>query len=196
MRPTHAPSHVDQKLDQILDSAERLVRRFGIRKTSMSEVAAGAGVSRATLYNYFQDKESLISALLDRAQRQFCRTAEAEVAKESSLLDKVTLAVLWSRQEAAAGLFLGISETEPETAAMMALSGPHIQSCMDFWPKHIQQAIDTGELCAALDANLTADWIQRTVLSLVIFPTTMVDVDNKQELRDYLKRHLMTGLSA
>ena len=186
----------DNKLTQILDAAERSVRRFGIKKTSMGDIVNGAKVSRATLYNYFSDKDVLMTALLARAQRQFCDAVEAELVHHKTLLEKVTQAVIWCRQQIASDLFLNISETEPETAAQMALNGEHIQWCMTIWPDHIEQAITKGELNPKLDPVQAADWIQRIVLTLVIFPTISLDVDDPKALRRYLKRHLMAGLAA
>ena len=47
---------------KILDAAIRTFLRFGARKTSMSDIAAAAGVSRQTLYDLFGGKDDLIRA--------------------------------------------------------------------------------------------------------------------------------------
>lgn len=44
----------------ILDVALELFRREGYEKTSMAAVAAAAGLSEGTLYNYFKDKTDLV----------------------------------------------------------------------------------------------------------------------------------------
>jgi AcrR family transcriptional regulator len=49
---------------RILDTALELVGRHGLAELSMDELAAAAGVSRATLYRLFPGKEALFAALV------------------------------------------------------------------------------------------------------------------------------------
>jgi AcrR family transcriptional regulator len=49
---------------RILDTALELVGRHGLAELSMDELAATAGVSRATLYRLFPGKEALFAALV------------------------------------------------------------------------------------------------------------------------------------
>jgi AcrR family transcriptional regulator len=52
--------------DRILDTALELVGRDGLAELSMDEVAAAAGVSRATLYRLVPGKEALFAELIRR----------------------------------------------------------------------------------------------------------------------------------
>jgi AcrR family transcriptional regulator len=52
--------------DRVLDAALDLVGRHGLAELSMDELAAAAGVSRATLYRLFPGKEALFAALVQR----------------------------------------------------------------------------------------------------------------------------------
>ncbi len=54
------------RLVQILDAAMRVFARTGLAGSKMSDVAAEAGVSQGTLYNYVESKEALFRLLLDR----------------------------------------------------------------------------------------------------------------------------------
>ncbi len=49
----------DEKRQLIVDTAYRLFRANGFEKTSMSEITAKVGGSKATIYNYFSSKEEL-----------------------------------------------------------------------------------------------------------------------------------------
>jgi AcrR family transcriptional regulator len=51
---------------RLLDTALELVGRHGLAELSMDELAAAAGVSRATLYRLFPGKEALFAALVQR----------------------------------------------------------------------------------------------------------------------------------
>lgn len=60
------------KAEQILQGAMQEFLAHGYAATSMDRVAKTAGVSKATVYSYFQDKEGLFNALVERmAQQKF-----------------------------------------------------------------------------------------------------------------------------
>ena len=56
----------DRTKAAILDAAAHALSEHGGR-TSMADVAAAAGVSRATLYRYYPDREALLDALASNA---------------------------------------------------------------------------------------------------------------------------------
>lgn len=64
----------------ILDAARKLVLQTGARRLSLTEVATLAGVSRPTLYRYFQSKEELIDALGKQEYRRFNQAMSKAVA--------------------------------------------------------------------------------------------------------------------
>lgn len=59
------PPAIAAKRRQILDGARRAFFAAGYEATSMGEVARAAGVSKGTLYVYFDSKEALFSALVE-----------------------------------------------------------------------------------------------------------------------------------
>jgi TetR/AcrR family transcriptional repressor of mexJK operon len=54
------------KREAILDAAQAAFLDVGFAATSMDGVAAGAGVSKATIYAHFESKEQLFSAVMRR----------------------------------------------------------------------------------------------------------------------------------
>src|SRR5690606_25600309 len=54
----------DDKRDLIIGAALRRFSRFGIAKTTMSEIADDLNLSKANLYYYFPEKFSLIEAIV------------------------------------------------------------------------------------------------------------------------------------
>ncbi|MEX0504209.1 TetR/AcrR family transcriptional regulator [Alphaproteobacteria bacterium LSUCC0719] len=54
----------DTKLEHIRDTAAGLFARDGFSRTSMAELAAACGVSKALLYHYFDSKEALLFDIL------------------------------------------------------------------------------------------------------------------------------------
>lgn len=58
------------KTEQILQGAMQEFLTHGYAGTSMDKVAKTGGVSKATVYSYFQDKEGLFAALVQRLARE------------------------------------------------------------------------------------------------------------------------------
>lgn len=48
----------------ILDATALCIERYGVRKTTMSDVSSRAGIAKATLYNHFRTKDDLLAALV------------------------------------------------------------------------------------------------------------------------------------
>ena len=49
--------------ERILVKAHELFNRYGIRSVSMDDIAAQLGMSKKTVYQYYADKEELVSGV-------------------------------------------------------------------------------------------------------------------------------------
>jgi AcrR family transcriptional regulator len=85
---------VDDKRQRILEAARKRFRYFGVRKTTMQEVARDAGVAVGTLYLYFKDKDELLLAGTEAYVTRHRRQAEAILASDLSAVDKLRRYVL------------------------------------------------------------------------------------------------------
>jgi AcrR family transcriptional regulator len=56
--------------ERILDAARRLIAKHGVQRMTLEQVAAEAGVGRATLFRRFPDRGALLLALLDEHERK------------------------------------------------------------------------------------------------------------------------------
>jgi AcrR family transcriptional regulator len=59
------------KYDQLLDAAEKVVRRDGSARLTLDAVAAEASVSKGGLLYHFPSKEALLTAMVQRMVRSF-----------------------------------------------------------------------------------------------------------------------------
>jgi TetR/AcrR family acrAB operon transcriptional repressor len=62
---------------RILDAARELILRYGFDKTTVSDIARKAGISKGAIYLHYDSKEDLFAALIMRDVRQY-----ADVTKE------------------------------------------------------------------------------------------------------------------
>jgi AcrR family transcriptional regulator len=73
---TYKPA--DERREQILDCALQVFAGKGYHGASIADVCARAGIGRATLYQYFDDKRDVLIALADRLTK---RVADAIAAR-------------------------------------------------------------------------------------------------------------------
>lgn len=185
--------------DRIIDAAERCLRQWGIRRTTMTEVAMEAGTSRAWLYRNFPDKASLVVATLARTDDRFWAEAHAHVSAASGLAAQVTAAVQLSLDHQPGTLALRLQAEEPEAFASVVGRGLRelLPGMATFWREFVVAAQATGEVRADLDVVRAAEWILRMVVSLVTIP--LVDADggpaSPAELHRFVEDHLVPGLS-
>ncbi|WP_133649502.1 TetR/AcrR family transcriptional regulator [Paraburkholderia flava] len=95
MARTRAPDHETQR-DQILELAAEKFAQTSYPSTSMSDLAAASGTSKARLYHYYESKEAILFDLLDRyTKRLMLIIAEVEGASQRrSLSERDTFAEL------------------------------------------------------------------------------------------------------
>ena len=60
------PDLSEERKSQILDAAMETFSKRGFYKARMSDIAESSGLSKGSLYWYFESKDSIILALLER----------------------------------------------------------------------------------------------------------------------------------
>jgi len=144
---------------RIVASAGRCFARFGLARTRMDDVAAGAGVSRALVYEYFASKRKLLAVVQREALADWFAAYEAAVADTPSVRAALTAWLGFcltdsDRHALARAVFVG---QEGEGAG--AWSEWRIQ-LRDEWLARLtallERGIARGELRAGLDAEATA----------------------------------------
>lgn len=71
----------EAKIDFILKAAQKRLGLYGYEKTTMQEIAADISMSKAAVYYYFPDKESLFKAVIENEQEEYFRLLEQRVAQ-------------------------------------------------------------------------------------------------------------------
>jgi AcrR family transcriptional regulator len=182
--------------DRVLAATERCLRRSGIRRTTMTEIAGEAGVSRAWLYKQFPDKASLIVAALAQTDEAFWADAHARVSRCDGMAAQVAEAVRISRQHRPRALLLQLKAEEP--AAFVETVGTGLVQMMPgmalFWHPYLESARSRGEVRPDIDIARAAEWVMRVVLSLVTVPGAAVDVDDGASLLRFVDEFLVAGL--
>lgn len=69
------PLRMDEIKQKILKEAEALFMRYGFKSITMDDIARELGISKKTLYQYFTDKNDLVTQVVEShldAEKEFC----------------------------------------------------------------------------------------------------------------------------
>lgn len=77
------------KKERILQVATALFSEYGVRNTSVEQIAKGAKVGKGTLYLYFADKEALFGEVLHLKWEAMSRRAESSMQPGRPFMEKL-----------------------------------------------------------------------------------------------------------
>jgi AcrR family transcriptional regulator len=101
--------------DPVLDAARACVLAVGVRRTTFSDVARRAGVSRMTLYRRYPDLEALLSALMTYEFGALVAAARDAAGAGATCRERVVaMTVHGCRALASDPLFARILDLDPE----------------------------------------------------------------------------------
>src|ERR1700730_5397338 len=83
--PNPGDSAGNDKRSRILDAAQSLFLRYGVKRTALDDVVREAGIATGTLYLYFDSKDALFAAIAERLCAELFSNAEEAIASSSSI---------------------------------------------------------------------------------------------------------------
>jgi AcrR family transcriptional regulator len=75
--------------DDILKEAQKLFQQFGVKKTTMEDIAKAMGKGKSTLYYYFCSKEDIFDAVITKEMDEVFERVSHAVEKAESAEDKL-----------------------------------------------------------------------------------------------------------
>ena len=85
--------------ERLLDSAEGCLEQFGPQKTSMEDVARAAGMSRATVYRYFENRDALLLGVASRQSSALASEAISYLSRFNTISDWLVEGLLFTLRE-------------------------------------------------------------------------------------------------
>src|ERR1700738_4054306 len=73
--------------ESVLDAATRLMDGYGFKKMTMETIAREAGIGKATIYGYFENKEDVALSVIRRHQ-QSVKARWQEIAETEAPADR------------------------------------------------------------------------------------------------------------
>jgi len=154
--------------DRILDAAERLFTEQDPASVGMNEIARAAGCSRATLYRYFDSRESLRTAYVHRETHRLGRDILGRIERiedpRERLIAGITATLRMVRENPALAAWFG--STRLPIGGEMAGQSQVITALASGFLASLSPA--PGPDDAALERR--ARWAVRVIISMLMFP--------------------------
>ena len=84
---------------EILVEAQRLFQQFGLKKTTMDEIAEACGKAKSTLYHYFKSKDEVFDAVILLEMLNLRQFVKNKVEEHKTMLDKIKTYVIEFHKE-------------------------------------------------------------------------------------------------
>jgi AcrR family transcriptional regulator len=185
-----APDDPDR--ERILDAALDAFMDFGIRRTSMGEIAKRSGLSPATLYRRFAGKDEVVWAVGRREASRLITEVDAAVDRESDAESQlVDLFMGFVRGLRSNRLLPRLLATEPEVVLplLTVQGGPVLALGRAYLADVIRRMQSDGHL-PVIDPDPAAEMLARVALSMALTPETCIPLDDEDAARAFARRHV------
>jgi AcrR family transcriptional regulator len=150
-------------------AAERCIQRYGIRKTTMDDIAREAGISRPSIYRFFVDREALLLALTQEHSRMLTAKAHKYLARQTSFEDALVEGLLYIADHGTRDpvtRFLVAAEDQ-DFAARIGSTPTAAELSGEFWEPLLNEAEANGEMRPGLDRQQVHLWLANVGLMLM-----------------------------
>jgi TetR/AcrR family transcriptional repressor of uid operon len=184
--------------ERILDAAMDAFARYGVAKTTVEDVAALAGCSRATVYRHFTGKAHIGLAVVTRESFRLLDRIDAAIRDAADLEDVLTCGLCEAARAYSGHRVLSIIlRLEPELL-LPAIAGPEspvVRVGTEFLVPHVQRHAADHPL-AARNPPRFAEWVVRTVISYLLSPSPFVDLADPAQVRLFVRTHFCSPSEA
>ena len=162
--PRVVPGYKEDVRRRIMKAALEEVNACGLQALRMEDVAVRVGISRATLYNYFGDKEARLKAIIQEMKEEgeaiLKETFEGKSFRESiPLMFELMILSVKELPSVEAELF-SIASRTPDIQQSMKMTFEETLEHLSLWIKEGQK---TGEISCSGDPRCLAEIVMYTL---------------------------------
>ena len=175
---------------RILDAAITCVKRWGIEKVTLNDIAQEAGVTRPTVYSYFGSRDEVVQFALLQSAYSFSAELLKHVSKFETAQERAIEAVMYALKKL------------PKEPALELLQESGLAKIMN---NHALQVPEGNEIRRSLirfvlaDIHLTDDDLEEVTEVATRFMLSLLTLEgpkkrNDKEMRAFLERRLLPAL--
>lgn len=183
---------------RILDGARRCMLQYGSDKMTLGDVARMAGISRNSIYKYFNTRDEVVAAVVDWSGDTFAAEAtaamlEAGPSLETEVAAAAGLLVRWRRE--ATTLRRNGVVTDSDEALVASQGSPwFLARLMAILRPRLAEARRRGDLRARIDIDRGTEWVARQIHSLASVAGPAFDADQATDVDDFVRNYVVGGL--
>ncbi len=172
----HTPSSLDPRQTTYLDAARECILDVGWRRTTLTEVAKRAGVSRMTIYRAWSDMGSLLGDLMTREWVSIAAATRVAAVDTTTPAGIAAAALSTIRALRDNELFVRIVELDPDLLLPYLISrrGRSQEALVEIMASEIESGQATGAIRAG-DPILMARALTLAGHGFVLSAQTMTD---------------------
>jgi len=133
--------------DEILVQAQLLFQQYGLKKTTMDEIAAACGKAKSTLYHYFKSKEEVFDEVIQMEMFNLRRHVKNKVEEHEGMIAKLNTYILEFHKEAINKV--NIYRVLKQESSSKEVARMHFLKMMEFEQAYIvcilEDGFDSGE---------------------------------------------------
>jgi AcrR family transcriptional regulator len=184
--------------DRILEGAARCFTDVGVRKTTVAEIAAAAGITKPTFYRRFGDKGEVVEALVHRETDDLARRMRSAGVGSGSAADAFTAAFRTAARWLTRHPFVRRSlDLEPELLMpyLNQPGGPVLSTGHAVFAEIVERGSTAGEF-RTVDPGAVAEVCWRLVLSFVLTPLPAGEHEAEARIEELVRATLLRGVLA
>ncbi|UGY94474.1 TetR/AcrR family transcriptional regulator [Streptomyces gobiensis] len=194
-----APAPPEDALrEKILDAAREQFMTFGLRRSTVDDVAKRARVSRVTVYRRIGNKDQLVQECLLREYRRFVTEVDEAVSALPTMEERMVEGfVVLLRHIRDHPLIGGLMRLEPELMLpyLTVDSGPSFLAMREYLAARLRHAQRT-EGRPDRDPTPVAELMVRITVSFLLNPVSCFELDDDDQSRTFVRRYLVPLLDS
>ena len=183
----------DEYAERILEAAEAQFEAHGLQRTSLNRIAAEAGVSRATLFNRFANRDALLAAVIARQTRRLIAEIDAEVAGKSTPEERLIAGIVAAGRGLAEHRWLRtllVTDRDDVLPVMTTGFEPILAIARAYVAQQITRARDQG-MPVAGDPEILAEVFVRLAHSLALSPASVIPLADPDRMAALTRAHFL-----
>jgi AcrR family transcriptional regulator len=186
--------------EEIVKAARACFVRFGTEKTSMSDVARHAGLSRGTVYRYFADRADLIEAVFAYESNHFHESMRRQLDRLGTLEEQIVecAGILAAFEHDVSTGARSRIEVGRERLAMLLTSHsePLLRDTIEFLVPYVEAAAERGEIRADVNPRRASEWLGRMLFTISSMPAVTFGGTDPKGWRRFFREFAVRGLAS
>ncbi len=180
---------------RLLDAAEECFAQFGLTKTTMEDVAQSAGMSRATVYRYFKNRDELLLGVVEREANRTAVDLKKRLASITDpgeyIIEGVVQSLIEIPKRPGLSMLFG-PEAVGLTSRLVLSSDRLAEIGLGLLIPVIEPARKQGVLNDNIDFHVMIEWIFRILSSYLTVPSSFAN--SEDDMRELLRSMLLPAL--